>query len=206
MSSGTASSNAVLAEPTRCGACKHLHEHDLTFFGAGRIAPPERVAVGRRAIGTETRRRIGLLLTDLNGGGIQKMMLALGQGLVSRGHEVQLILYERGGPFGLEVPPGIQVHHLRPIPRLLGRLVPFRADPAASLRMLLPVLLPWKPIRGLEYLPALARHLRRSRLDALISAAPNCNLEAVWAKRMAGVDDARPGQRAVRSVGDAEQG
>ena len=41
------------------------------------IAPPERVAVGRLAVGTETRRRIGLLLTDLNGGGIQKMMRGL---------------------------------------------------------------------------------------------------------------------------------
>jgi glycosyltransferase involved in cell wall biosynthesis len=151
------------------------------------VALPERVAAGHRTIGTEARRRIGLLLTDLNGGGIQKMTLALGQGLANRGHEVQLILYERGGPFALEVPPGIQVHYLKPIPRLLGRLIPFRADPAASLRMLLPVLLPWKPIRGLEFLPALAGHLRRSRLDALISAAPNCNLEAVWARRLAGV-------------------
>ena len=154
------------------------------FSVQAEIALPERVAVGRPAVGTETRRRIGLLLTDLNGGGIQKMMLALGEGLVSRGHEVQLVLYERGGPFGLEVPPGIQVHLHRPIPRLLGRLVPFRADPAASFRMLLPVLLAWKPIRGLE-------SCRRSPgsktfcLDALISAAPNCNLEAVWAKRMA---------------------
>src|SRR3954471_3580470 len=151
------------------------------------VALPERVAAGHRSIGTEARRRIGLLLTDLNGGGIQKMTLALGQGLANRGHEVQLILYERGGPFALEVPPGIQVHYLKPIPRLLGRLIPFRADPAASLRMLLPVLLPWKPIRGLEFRPVLAGHLRRSRLDALISAAPNCNLEAVWAKRLAGV-------------------
>ena len=151
------------------------------------IEAPERVAGRQPAVGKEVPRRIGLLLTDLNGGGIQKMMLALGEGLVGRGHEVQLILYGRGGPFALDVPPGIETHILTPIFRPLGRLVPFRADPAGSLRMLLPVLLPGKPIRGLEFLPALARHLARSRLDALISAAPNCNLEAVWAKRLSGV-------------------
>ncbi len=133
-------------------------------------------------------RRIALLLTDLNGGGVQKMTLALAGALAARGHHVEIVLYERSGVLGVEIPPEVTVHHLQATAsRFAGRLAPIGADPLAFPRLLLPVLLPRKPLRGLKYLPALAEYLERQRPDALISAAPNCNLAAVWAKRLARV-------------------
>lgn len=151
---------------------------------SNRVAPAAEAAAASMTAG----RRIALLLTDLNGGGVQKMTLALAGGLAERGHFVEIVLYERSGVLGVQVPANVGMFHLEEAPRrFAGRLAPIRADPWALPRLLLPVLLPRKPLRGLKYLPALAAYLERTQPDALISAAPNCNLAAVWAKRLAGV-------------------
>lgn len=136
--------------------------------------------------GTVRRHRIALLLTDLNGGGVQKMTLSLAGALAERGHEAMIVLYSARGVLNSQLPPDVALHHLKAASRLAARLAPLRADPLALPRLLLPVMLPRKPPPGLKYLPSLARFLRRHRPDALISAAPNCNLAAVWANRLAG--------------------
>jgi glycosyltransferase involved in cell wall biosynthesis len=51
----------------------------------------------------------------------------------------------------------------------------------------MPILLARRPPHGLNRMPALATYLHDRRPDALIASAPNCNLAAVWAKRLAGV-------------------
>lgn len=132
------------------------------------------------------RRRIALLLTDLNGGGIQKMTVSLAGALAERGHEPVIVLYSARGVLNSQIPANVAVHHLKAGSRLAARLAPVWADPLALPWLILPVMLPRKPPPGLKYLPSLARFLRRYRPDALISAAPNCNLAAVWANRLAG--------------------
>ena len=132
------------------------------------------------------RRRVALLLTDLNGGGVQKMTLSLAGALAERGHEAMIVLYSARGVLNSQLPADVTLHHLKAGSRIAARLAPLRADPLALPRLLLPVILPRKPPPGLKYLPSLARFLQRHRPDALISAAPNCNLAAVWANRLAG--------------------
>ena len=141
---------------------------------------------GRPQCAESVRRRIALLLTDLNGGGVQKMTLSLAGALAEQGHEATVVLYSARGVLNAHLPPAVDLHHLKAASRLAARLAPIRADPLALPRLLLPVILPRKPPPGLKYLPGLALFLRRYRPDALISAAPNCNLAAVWANRLAG--------------------
>jgi glycosyltransferase involved in cell wall biosynthesis len=126
------------------------------------------------------------LLTDLNGGGIQKMTVSLAAALAERGHEASIVLYSAQGVLKSQIPPTIALHHLESASRLAARLTPVRADPLALPRLLLPVILPRRTPPGLKYLPSLALFLQQQRPDALISAAPNCNLAAVWANRLAG--------------------
>ena len=135
---------------------------------------------------TGHRRKIALLLTDLNGGGVQKMTMSLAGAFAERGHEAVIVLYSARGVLKSQLPPAVELHHLKASSRLSARLTPIRADPLALPQLLLPVSLARKPPPGLKYLPSLALFLRRQQPDALISAAPNCNLAAVWANRLAG--------------------
>ena len=136
---------------------------------------------------TPSPRRVGFYVDDLWAGGMQKVMIALARGIAERGHTVQVLTCDARGPLAATLPPSVEVVALEPVPRLLARLYPFLADPGAALELLRPVLLPLRPLPTLPYLPALARHLRRAHLDGLISASPVANLEAIWARSLAGV-------------------
>ena len=133
-----------------------------------------------------THRHIALLLTDLNGGGVQKMTLSLAGGLIERGHSVTLVLYSAHGALRSQVPDGAAVRHLTRSAQVWARLGPLLADPLGLPSLLRPVIFPKKPPPGLSFLRSLAQYLRHERPDALISAAPSCNLAAVWAKRLSG--------------------
>ena len=132
-------------------------------------------------------RSIAVLMPDLGGGGVQKMTLSLAKALNARGHRVDLVVYEATGELEPQVPPELRLCRLDASTRLTGRLLALRADPGALPQLLLPVLLARKPAPTLVYLQALAAYLRAHRPDALLAAAPHQNLEAVWARRLAGV-------------------
>jgi glycosyltransferase involved in cell wall biosynthesis len=132
-------------------------------------------------------RRIAVLMPDLHGGGVQKMTLALAAALSDHGHEVDIVVYEAAGELEPMVLPQLTVRHLTPGSLRRGRLLALKADPGAFPCLVLPVLLARKPARTLVYLEALAAYLRERRPDALLAAAPHQNLEAIWAKRLAGV-------------------
>ena len=57
--------------------------------------------------------RVLLIITDLRGGGAQKVTITLGRGLADRGHEVHLLLFHRLCQYA--VPPGVFTHVLTPI-------------------------------------------------------------------------------------------
>jgi glycosyltransferase involved in cell wall biosynthesis len=69
----------------------------------------------------------------------------------------------------------------------LARLYPMIADPRALPLMARPVVLALRGSPTLRYLPGLARYLRQARPDALFSATPHVNLQAIWARRLADV-------------------
>ena len=148
-----------------------------------RTAVPDHSSVRPRRAG----RRVAVYVDDLWGGGMQKVMTTLACGFAERGHDVELVTCDASGPLRATLPPSVQVVELERVPQCVARLYPFAADPGAAFSLLRPVLLPLRPLPTLPYLPALVRYLRRSRPDGLISASPQANLEAIWARSLAGV-------------------
>lgn len=131
-------------------------------------------------------RRIAVLIADLNVGGVQKTTLALARAMAELRYRVDLLVLRPGGALQGEICAAVSVVELSPAAGWLGRLYALAADPAAIAQLLRPVLLAKKVSASLPYLPALVGYLRRERPDALLAATPHLNLEAVWARRLAG--------------------
>lgn len=132
------------------------------------------------------RRRIAFLIADLNVGGVQKTTLTLARALAEAGDQVDLLVLRAGGALRDQISPAVRCVELPPAACWRGRLYALAADPAAFVQLLRPVLIAKKVSATLPYLPALVRYLRAERPDALVSATPHLNLEAVWARRLAG--------------------
>ena len=130
---------------------------------------------------------LAFLIADLNVGGVQKTTLSLAGALAARGNQVDLIVLKPGGALSDQLPEGVRVVQLEPSMGIAARLQALVADPGALPLLLRPVLLPKRASPTLPYLPSLVRYLRQSKPDALLSATPHLNLEAVWARRLAGV-------------------
>ncbi|HMR30579.1 MAG TPA: glycosyltransferase [Geminicoccaceae bacterium] len=132
-------------------------------------------------------RHLSFLIADLNVGGVQKTTLSLAGAMAARGNTVDLLVLKPGGTLSDQVPEGVEVVELRRSIGMASRLYALLADPAALPLLVRPVLLPKRASQTLPYLPALVRYLRGARPDALLSATPHLNLEAIWARRLAGV-------------------
>jgi len=141
------------------------------------------------AISPDSRemQHIALLMPTLEGGGVQRSMLHLARALADLGHRVDLVLYKAQGEFVDRVPSGIKVVALETAARWVGRLHAFRAAPEHLFQLAMPILLPRKPHGTLRCLPALVRYLRAERPAVLLSAEPDLNLVALWARRLAGL-------------------
>src|SRR4029453_13770124 len=124
-------------------------------------------------------------LADLNGGGVQRVMLTLAAGFAERGNDVELLVGDASGPLRAVVSPKLRVTELPARPRPAPRLLPLRADPG-GLVQLAPLVLGRRPPNGLDRVSALAEALLRRGPGALVSATPPPNPEAVWARELAG--------------------
>ena len=107
---------------------------------------------------SKTQRRISIFLAGLYGGGAERTMLNLAEGLARRGYLVDLVLAEAAGPYLAEIPSSVRLVVLNTRPR--------------------------RAARTLGSLPALARYLRRERPEALLSALHHANIVALWAWRL----------------------
>lgn len=134
------------------------------------------------------RARIAILLPNVSGGGAQRCMLELAGALTRRGYPVDLVLSEKAGEYLAEVPSTVRIVTLKPASSLAGRLAPFRADPAGFRALLPSVLLPPKISKRTRYIADLARYLRSERPDTLLSSMTYTNLQALWARRLAGTE------------------
>lgn len=132
-------------------------------------------------------RHLAFLIADLNVGGVQKTTLSLAGALAARGNRVDLVVLKPGGALSDQVPDNVRTVHLRPAMGLSARLRALLADPMALPLMIRPVLLAKRASQTLPFLPDIARYLRESQPDAVLSATPHLNLEAIWARRLAGV-------------------
>jgi glycosyltransferase involved in cell wall biosynthesis len=131
-------------------------------------------------------RRLAFLLKDLNGGGVQRMTLAVVRECAERGHAVDLLVMRSEGVLGTKVPAAVRLVPLRRGHSLAARAKALAADPLALPALALPVLLPRRTDWTLAYLGDLAVYLRREAPDALLTATPRLNLVSVWARRLAG--------------------
>jgi glycosyltransferase involved in cell wall biosynthesis len=108
-----------------------------------------------------SEKRLAIFLPGLYGGGAERTMLNLAQGLAGRGYAVDLVLAQAEGPYLVEVPESVRLVELH----------------ARRLRA-------W---RTLASLPALVRYLRREQPEAILSALVHANIATLWARRLAGV-------------------
>jgi len=130
-----------------------------------------------------TNARIALVLRALDGGGMQRCMLELGESLSASGCEVSLLVGDAEGPMRDRLPAAIELVPLAARSPLAAR--------AAALRLLgrdaLPLVGTSNP-RMLRHLAALALELRRRRPQAVLAMGTQSNLAVLWARDLAGVD------------------
>lgn len=115
------------------------------------------------------------------------MALLLAEELAARGLVTEIVVGRRAGARAGEVPASVGLVELGASRLASARLAALRADPAGFAALARPVLLARKPSPTLAFLPGLARYLRAARPRALWSATAFENLEAVRARRLAGV-------------------
>jgi glycosyltransferase involved in cell wall biosynthesis len=130
---------------------------------------------------------VAFLMGNLNGGGVQRMTMLLAGGLAERGAVVDLVVCDRQGELGGQISRALRVVTLEQGNPLAARLAVLRADPQGMAAYLRPLTTIKYASPTLGYLPALARYLRRARPDSLFSATSYLNIEAVLARRLAGV-------------------
>lgn len=109
----------------------------------------------------KTQKHLTIYLPALYGGGAERVMLNLAQGIAGRGHMVDLVLAQAEGPYLAEVPESVRLVDLGK-----GSIV--------------------NRNRTLTRLPSLIRYLRVERPDAMLSALSRANLVAICASRIAG--------------------
>ncbi len=110
----------------------------------------------------KTQKRLAIFLPALYGGGAERTMLNLAQGIAGRGYSVDLVLAQAEGPYLAQVPESVRLVDLGK-----GRIV--------------------NRSRTLTRLPSLVRYLRDEQPDAMLSALSRANIVALLARRVAGV-------------------
>lgn len=129
---------------------------------------------------------IAVLIKNFEYGGTQRVLLHLANKLHEYGHVVH-VLCPGSGPLEATVRDGIRLVHLKSGSEFYARLLALRANPSAAKNLLLPLVLPLHPPKGLRLLAPLARYLSEARPAVLISATASHNVVTTLAKRMAGV-------------------
>jgi glycosyltransferase involved in cell wall biosynthesis len=131
--------------------------------------------------------RIAFVLHGFGGGGMERSMLRLAEGLIARGFGVDFVVAEAIGELVGEVPPSARIVELDRVRFWRARVRGFAADPRAWRLLLQPrsriSLL--KPL--LRRLPSMVDYFRRARPDAVLAAEPRFNLIAVWGRSLSGL-------------------
>jgi glycosyltransferase involved in cell wall biosynthesis len=138
----------------------------------------------RLALRTAAVQRIALVFEDFAGGGVQRSMLRTADELVGRGFAVDLVVGRAAGPLLSEVPPQARVVELERSSRWRLRAGAY----AVADRTIFESLVRSKKARkSTRYLPALIRHFRSRRPNAVLAATTRYNLMVLWARRLAGL-------------------
>jgi glycosyltransferase involved in cell wall biosynthesis len=130
--------------------------------------------------------RIAFVLHGFAGGGMERSMLRLAEGLIARGFGVDFVVAEAKGELAGEVPPTARIVELDRMRLWWARAHGCAADPGAWRLLLQPrsTIGLLKPL--LRRLPSLVDYFRRARPDAILAAEPRFNLLAVWGRDLSG--------------------
>ncbi|RKR06952.1 glycosyltransferase involved in cell wall biosynthesis [Kushneria sinocarnis] len=116
---------------------------------------------------------------------MERSMLHLAEGLLNRGHQVDMVVNQPRGAYLDQIPEGIRLVTLDR--RLLrSRLLALRAAPRNWRILTRSVLLTPASGNKLPHLHGMVRYLQTQVPDALIAASPFCNLVATWGRQLAG--------------------
>lgn len=138
--------------------------------------------------GLEQPTHIAFLLDNLSGGGAEKVVLNLAAGFARLGHPVDLLVCKVEGVLRNHIPAGVKLVPLKPVSALRGTAAALAGDPS-SWREILGVLVARRKFpKAFRYIPAIARHLKRSGVSLVVSALPKSNINAVLARRLSGVN------------------
>jgi glycosyltransferase involved in cell wall biosynthesis len=127
-------------------------------------------------------RRISILIRSLDGGGMQRNVMTLGEAFACRGFGVDLLVSDPSGPMVDQIPAAVRLVPLAASSHLVSRAWVARAD-LRGVSVVWPLLLGPCP-RMVRHLPALTRYLRETPCDALLALGTQSNLTALWAKRL----------------------
>jgi glycosyltransferase involved in cell wall biosynthesis len=142
---------------------------------------------GPRLVARE--RTLAFYLDNFAGGGVQKNTLILAGALAARGHAVELLVCRPRGALHDQLPPEVEVTALDPPPSVWSaRMLALRSDPGHFGAILGGIALAPQPSPTLGYLGPLAAALKTRCPFALYAATTHMNLEALLARRLAGVD------------------
>jgi glycosyltransferase involved in cell wall biosynthesis len=130
---------------------------------------------------------VALLFGSFRGGGVARTMLRAARGFLDRGYAVDLVVGRDRGDLKVEAPAQANTVVLSQASKLTTRVRVLSADRAGFGTLARPVLFARKPPAKLRYLPDFVRYLRRARPDAVLAATAPFNLDAVWARRLAGL-------------------
>jgi glycosyltransferase involved in cell wall biosynthesis len=125
-----------------------------------------------------------VLVKNFQYGGTQRVLLRLANKLHDYGYGVQLVC-AASGPLEATLHDGIARIHLEPGRRFLARGLALRANPAGARHLLLPLVLPLHPVKALPLLAPLARYLKETPPNVLISGTASLNVITTLAKRLA---------------------
>ena len=131
-------------------------------------------------------KHLALFIPSLAGGGVARFIIHLAKSFVSRGHKIDLLLCRVAGPYLDQIPAGVTIVQLKASSGWRARSSVLSADHKSLRALLLPILLPYKAPKPVNFLPDLVRYLQCEKPDVLFSAKTPCNLVALWAKRLAG--------------------
>jgi glycosyltransferase involved in cell wall biosynthesis len=137
-------------------------------------------------MGAQQSERLAFLLDNLSGGGAEQVVLNLAAEFVELGYRVDLLVCKLEGNLVKKIPPGINVVRLESHSAVQGLFSAMRADPGGALMLLGAFVRSGKVPGALGFMPAIADYLGENQVQALVSALPKSNINAVLAKQLAG--------------------
>jgi glycosyltransferase involved in cell wall biosynthesis len=131
--------------------------------------------------------RIAFLLDNLSGGGAEGVILNLASGFASAGYVVDLLVCKMKGELKDRVPQNVNLVQLRATSSLRGLVAAFFVDPGC-IQPVLAMFASTAKLPGTLSLTAIIKYLKARQPQALLSALPKSNINAVLAGQSCGGD------------------